>query len=384
MIDIIGYLQNLIYFIAGILGIGFVIGFHELGHFLFCKLFSIDTPTFSIGIFGPRLFSRKIGKTEFIVTAIPLGGYVEIAGNAEVGQGEQKEALRTDEYSFASKPYYQKLLVMIGGILFNMIFAYAAMIFVLYTGAPDSRLLYPYNATTKIKVIDPDSPAQKYNLKEGDIITHVNNIPATSFEHLISLIQPLADQEATITVERDSTSQNINLIIGSRISNCEKIGMLGFAPETITMPQLSLVDSIKKGISLTNNFVIKTFMDFKSLFHKKHPDKSALSNVKDMAGPLMIISMMIKSAAVGFKVFLLLLIIISVNLAVLNLLPLPIFDGGQIMFTTIEAIIGRSIPIRIKEYIFIACWILVLILFAYLTFNDSINICKMLPIFGNK
>src|SRR5690606_27744818 len=106
-------LSYLISIPLGLFGIGFLIGFHELGHFLFCKLFSIRTPSFSIG-FGPKLFSKKIGGTEFVISPIPLGGFVEIAGAAEVGQGDQKEASSRDKESFAVKPYYQKLLVMCG------------------------------------------------------------------------------------------------------------------------------------------------------------------------------------------------------------------------------------------------------------------------------
>ena len=95
--------HSILFIPVGILGIGFLIGFHELGHFLFCKLFRVSTPSFSIGI-GPRILKKKIGSTEFSLSAIPMGGYVEIAGAAEVGQGEQKEAYRDDEYSFARKP----------------------------------------------------------------------------------------------------------------------------------------------------------------------------------------------------------------------------------------------------------------------------------------
>ncbi len=98
--------QKLFFSMAGILGIGFLIGFHELGHFLFCKLFKIRTPSFSIG-FGPRLLKKKIGDTEFALSAITLGGYVEIAGSAEIGQGDQKDAHANDPYSFNQKPLYQ-------------------------------------------------------------------------------------------------------------------------------------------------------------------------------------------------------------------------------------------------------------------------------------
>ena len=127
--------QQLFFILLGILGMGFLIGFHELGHFLFAKLFKIRIPSFSLG-FGPRLLTKKIGETEFCLSAIPFGGYVEIAGAAEVGQGDQKEAFATDEGSFAAKPFYQKLCVMLGGIVFNLAFAYFTMTLLFMTGIP--------------------------------------------------------------------------------------------------------------------------------------------------------------------------------------------------------------------------------------------------------
>ena len=126
---------HLLMFGVAIAGLGFLIAIHEMGHFLFAKLFGISTPTFSIG-FGPQLISKKIGETTFSLSAIPLGGYVEIAGLAEVGQGEQGEAGRTDKRSFASKPYWQKMLVMLGGIGVNLGFAYVACIGLSFVQSP--------------------------------------------------------------------------------------------------------------------------------------------------------------------------------------------------------------------------------------------------------
>src|SRR5205814_3300033 len=163
-------LQNIIFILIGLLGMGFLIGFHEFGHFLFAKMFKIRTPSFSIG-FGPKLVSKKIGDTEFSLSAIPLGGYVEIAGAAEIGQGEQKEALAVDEGSFATKPYYQKLCVMIGGILFNLAFAYITMILLFVTGIPKTPLIQK----PIIAAITQESSAEKYGLAIGDRIVAIND-----------------------------------------------------------------------------------------------------------------------------------------------------------------------------------------------------------------
>src|SRR5437762_6660366 len=146
---LIPFFQNIFFILIGCFGMGFVIAFHELGHFLFARMFKIRVPSFSIG-FGPKVISKKIGETEFSFSAIPFGGYVEIAGAAEVGQGEQKEAHASDKYSFAVKPYYQKLFVMVGGILFNLLLAYVFIISVFFMGIPKSELLYPLNAIPTI------------------------------------------------------------------------------------------------------------------------------------------------------------------------------------------------------------------------------------------
>ena len=219
--------QQIFFILVGLFGIGFLIGFHELGHFIFCKFFNIHTPSFSIGM-GPRIWTKKIGDTEFALSAIPLGGYVEIAGAAEVGQGEQKEASRKDQFSFAVKPYWQKLLVMSGGILFNMAFAYLAFIgLLLTTGIPKTLILYPMGTKPTIQTIIPKSAAEKYHLQKGDIIIAFNNDPVgNSAESLIKKIESLPNQPLTLTIERQGIQQPMDIVIGSRPYD-PSIGSLG-------------------------------------------------------------------------------------------------------------------------------------------------------------
>ena len=129
---------KLIPFVYALIGFGLLISIHELGHFIFCKIFKIHTPTFSIGM-GPTIFQKQIGTTLFKLSAIPFGGYVEIAGMAEVGQGEQKHAKDTSPNSFCNKSYWQKFLVLMGGIIFNLFFAYLTFSILLITGMPQAK-----------------------------------------------------------------------------------------------------------------------------------------------------------------------------------------------------------------------------------------------------
>ena len=359
--------HNALMLIIGLFGIAFLIGFHELGHFLFCKLFGIRTPSFSIG-FGPRLLSKKIGETEFSLSAIPLGGYVEIAGAHEVGQGEQKDAFASDEGSFSRKPFYQKLLVMFGGILFNLVFAYAALIFIFWVGIGKTEIMYPRNATPIISSVLADSPAQKAGLEAGDVIKEINGKSVGDNGFLIyKELAANPHQTIPVTYEHNGEQHEVSIALGSRITPLGKTeGTLGILFEMGELKSTSFLLAIKEGISLTNMYIKSIFLSFKQIFSKR--------DVSKMAGPLMVISQTMKGAGEGTLIFLLFLAIISVNLAILNLIPLPILDGGQILFCTIEWIVRRPISPRIREYIHIGSWILVLGLMLYLSGQDIKNI----------
>jgi regulator of sigma E protease len=358
--------SNLFFIVVGIIGIGFLIGFHELGHFLFAKLFRIHTPSFSIG-FGPRLFSKKIGGTEFKISAIPLGGYVEISGLAEPGQGKQEHAHRADTGSFKNKPYYQKLLVMFGGILFNFLFAYMALILVFMTGAPKTRLLGTLNVKPVISAIPEISPAKFAGLEVGDTIIAVNGQSIeTNVAKLNELLKQFPNEMVTLTISRNNQEQEIQTGVSSLEFMGEKIGLLAVDFESYAMSSQSIINSFYYGITTTNKFIVDTFKGFKYLISSR--------DTRSFSGPIAIIAIMAQGAGQGIKILLILLALISVNLAILNLIPLPILDGGQIVFTTIEAIIGRDLPIKVREYIAIVSWIFILILILYLSAQDIYRI----------
>lgn len=360
-------ITNLPIILIGIIGIGFIIGFHELGHFIFCKIFQVKTPSFSIG-FGPKIFSKKIGETLFSLSAIPFGGYVEIAGNQEVGQGDQAQANSHDEYSFAVKPYYQKLLIMSGGILFNILLSYFLMTILFGLGAPKIPMLNSDSIVPTISKITPDSSAEKYGLMPNDTILAIDQKSIKSSKELHDTIKNMAEKETTITVERNGQTITLPLTIGTINTASIKIGQLGvqFA-QTFEKP-VSLLTAISKSFATVNKLLIKTCQQYLALFKDKM--------YGSVGGPLMMISAVSNSAKDGFRAFLLLLVIINLNLAILNLIPIPILDGGQILFTTIEAIIRRPIPENIRMGIHYACWILAIILTIWLSCHDIFRFLK--------
>ncbi len=362
--------QKIFFSFIGLCGIGFLIGFHELGHFLFCKLFNIHTPSFSIG-FGPKIASKKIGDTEFILAAIPLGGYVEIAGSAEMGQGEQESAYAQDKRSFAPRPFYQKLLVMLGGIMFNLLFAYFAFILIFMIGIPKTPMMYPLNAQPVIQTIVENSAAAQADLQVGDKVVSITIDDAVylvdnNVEHFLKVIKSNPAKEAALMVERNEKEKLIPVTIEAKKIAKNTFGSLGIIFEMVEVPGYPFVQAIKQGIAHTNKFIVGTFQAFASIFKSR--------DVSQLGGPLMVVSQTIKGAAAGFKIFLIFLAIISINLAILNLIPLPILDGGQLLFYTIEAIIRRPLPINLKWYIHLVSWLAILALIIYLSVFDIARI----------
>ncbi|HLB94501.1 MAG TPA: site-2 protease family protein [Candidatus Babeliales bacterium] len=379
MICLSNLLIDGLFIVAGLLGIGFLIAIHEFGHFLFCKLFKISTPSFSIGM-GPVIFKRKIGETVFSLSALPIGGYVEIAGNEEVGQGDQAQAKRNDQYSFANKPYYQKLLVMIGGILFNTIFAYLALTLVFMAGMPKTPILFPDETPAVVGLVKPGSAADQAGLKIGDHIYQINETTIKSTTALNKIIQAAPAQPTRLHVIRDGQNIELLAIPNTITAKNKQIGQLGIGfqePKDFEiLPAQSIITSIQSSFTATNELIYKTYLSFKGLFEQK--------SVDNIGGPISVIFATVQGAKKGLKYFLILLSLISINLAVLNIIPIPIMDGGQILFVTIEAIIKRPIPEKIRLAIHYACWVLILALIAYLSFGDCKRIFwdKILNLFA--
>ncbi len=361
------------FIIVGGLGFGFLVGFHELGHFLFCKLFGVRTPSFSIG-FGPQLLKKKIGDTLFTLSAIPFGGYVEIAGSEEPGQGEQKESKSTAPDSFTVKPYYQKMLIISGGILFNMAFAYCAVIAALSLGAPQTPLLFPQGISSQVEQVSDGSPAAQAGIKAGDTLSgikadneeyelHTMALPVF-MQKLMQTLQKNRGKEVTIRVisHENGTSAEHDVAV---ILNEKGLGVsFVFTP----VKAQNLAQAVIMGVEQVNFWIYSTIDALTKLFKEK--------TVKGIGGPVMVITQMVKGAEKGFIIFLLFLAFISVNLAVMNLIPLPVFDGGQALFYTIEAIIGRPLHDSIRNGIAYATWILLIILICWITIQDILAIAK--------
>lgn len=367
---ILGFTNSkLIPMLLAIIGFGLLIVVHEFGHFLFAKAFGIYTPTFSVG-FGPALYEKKIGTTNFRIAKIPFGGYVEIAGLAEVGQGEQKFAQAPGEISFAEKPYWQKFLVLMGGILFNLLFAYGVFCTLFMIGDPHREPIVTVANIVKA------SAADTYGLKPGDKILAINKVKHDPNRNLESLqkdflkeIQNNPNKKIELSVKRlvDKKEKIVDLSItlGEKKFDNKLIGSLG-AYFSAPIQKLPFIQAIQTGINHTNQWIVNILYSFKMMFSQR--------TLKGAGGPVMIVAQTFKFAQSGLIPLFVFLAIMSLNLAIFNLLPIGILDGGNLLFVTIEAIIRRPVPEVIRTGVNVLSLILFLSLALYLTYQDVMNL----------
>ena len=321
--------------IYAIIALGALIFIHELGHFLFAKLFGVGVEKFSLG-FGPKIFGKKVGETEYLLSALPLGGYVKM-----VGEGEDVELAEEDRHrSFADKPVLQRIAIVAAGPVFNLLFAYVIFIIIFMIGVPA--------VTTKIGEVVPGKPAAKAGVLAGDRISAVNGKPVARWEDFAKIIAEGKLTPLEIEVQRGQSALRFKMVPESRTSK----NLLG---DPVPQPIVgvvaageSVVDHFPPGEAIVRGStqcwtVIKlTVLSLARLVERAIP-------LDTIGGPIMIVKMAGQQAAEGGVNFLAFMALLSVNLGVLNLLPVPILDGGHLLFFLIELVIGRPVSKRARE-----------------------------------
>lgn len=347
------FISTFISTLSSLLGITAIIVFHEFGHFIFCKIFNVYTPTFSIGM-GKVLYSKLFGHTNFCISAAPIGGYVEIA--TEEGIDGTK--------GFNQIPYWQKVCIMLGGISCNFLFTYVVFAALFFTGMPESGLPYETNLST-IKLVS-ESSINTDTLQPHDIIESINGKLVSGNASIIKqeLLNSIKDgsQEASAIIQRNNNSIPKTLKIASGKAKLDLLLDVSFEKKQ----PLSAKNSLIQAYSMTQFCLSSIIQGLKSIFS---------SCGKGFVGPIMAVVVSSKSAQKGFSHLLLLLAIISVNLGFMNLLPLPIFDGGQFILFSIEAATGRALSDRIKELIGLSSWILAIGLMIVFSLRDIYTLC---------
>ena len=347
--------------VYAIIVLGILIFVHELGHFLLAKLMGVSVEKFSLG-FGPKLIGKTIGETEYLLSAFPLGGYVKMFGEGGFIEGgeshhppeengaapEQAVApvmreLTEEEKrrSFAHKPVLARIAIVIAGPVFNLLFAWMIFIVLCMIGVP--------TVTTKIGEALKDKPAAKAGMLKGDVITAINNKPINRWEQIAEGVTASKGQPLAVTIKREAQVISFTITPEPRVSKNlfgEKVSgyAIGVASAgDIVTEYFNPFQAVIKGTEQTWKVIDLTFMSLVKMVQRVVPMDS-------VGGPIMIAKMAGEQASAGIAPFLAFMALLSINLGVLNLLPVPVLDGGHLLFYIMEFVFRRPVPQKVREY----------------------------------
>jgi regulator of sigma E protease len=350
-----GAIQALLAFIVVI---GVVVVVHELGHFLAARAVGIRVERFSVG-YPPRIFGKKIGDTDYCISALPLGGYVKMAGMIDESM-DNPEKITGAPDEFMSKNFFQKALVICAGVIMNFLLAWA-----IYSGVTYSQGI---GETTEPRIdgVSEGMPAAAAGLQSGDLILEVDGQPVSTWDELSELVRANPEKPLEIVWERDGarqsavvTPQREKLPIEGEIV---EVGLIGISP-TVTVRPAGLGESIASGLESVKHGLQLGLTTISALFKGD-------AGVKDLGGPVFIAKLSADSAKGGPLALLVFIAFISVNIGFLNILPIPVLDGGHLVLVTLEAVARRPIPTKVKLGIQQFGMIGLLVLMAVVLFND--------------
>ena len=377
--------------IAVVVVLGGLIFFHELGHFSVARWLGMGVSTFSLG-FGPKILKYRKGKTEYALSLVPLGGYVAL-----VGESDPKDIPEgfTEKESFALRPAWQRLLVVAAGPVANIILAWLlCWALALGWGTP---ILLP-----QVGGVVQNGPADKAGIQPGDTIVSINGVAVANWQAMADTIAqsngktldvtlsrpdmaPQADKETqadeaaqaeqgmTISVELTPERSTRKTIFGEE----ESAWLIGIRNSgAVRLERHSFAGAAVAGAGQTADMVSLTWQSFVKLAERVVP-------LDQVGGPIMIMQMVGKQAHEGLAGLLALAALISINLGILNLLPIPVLDGGQIVFCLWEIVFRRPPNPRFQEYAMRVGIALLVALMLLATYNDLWRIIKNSGWFGS-
>jgi regulator of sigma E protease len=345
--------------ISAVVVIAILIFVHELGHFTFAKLFKVKVLAFSLG-FGPALLKKKIGETEYRLSVLPLGGYVKMLGEND---DEKEEPVPEQDIarSYANQANWKKLLILIAGPLSNWIFAMFLLWIVFMHGVPF--------LTTTIGDVKQGSPAYSAGIKTGDTIEQINGTKVHEWDAMKKIIVANAGKDMVITILRSGKPFTVQVkpkieteknIFGEPVKT-PIIGIMPAGDYTVkkSNPFEAVVLSGKESVNIS----YLVWMSLVKLVEGKIPKK-------DLGGPILIAQQAAHQAKRGIEALMYFTALIGINFAVLNILPIPVLDGGNVVFTLIEAVIRKPINKKVKLAILQFGVLFIILLTVFVFYND--------------
>ena len=323
------------YGLAFVVVLGVLIFIHELGHFLVARKVGVKVLTFSIG-FGPKLIKKTVGDTEYALSAFPLGGYVRLLGD------DPNEAVDPQELhrSFLNQSVPKKMAIVFAGPFFNLLLALVIFVGIFMMGVPV--------LTAEVGEVQEGSPAYNAGILSGDVVVAIEEKKVSQWEDIRGLLQGSGGKEVSVQVKRGAETVTVKVVPVQKESKNifgerQMQWLIGIAPKgTFITQRHDPFNAAFLGAKRTWEITELTVVGIVKLIQGKLPANT-------IGGPIMIAQLAGQQAAQGFLNILLFIAILSINLGVINLLPIPILDGGHMLFFAIEGVMGKPISLRKRE-----------------------------------
>jgi regulator of sigma E protease len=341
--------------------LGILIFVHEFGHFLLAKLMGVGVEKFSLG-FGPRIVGKKIGMTEYMISAIPLGGYVKMVG--ESPEKELDESLLP--LSFSHKGLFKRSLIVLAGPVFNLLLSVAIFfVFFQVSGLP---IMKP-----EVGEVQERMPAHESGIRPGDLVLSVDGKPVTRWEEMADLIKQSGGRPLHVEILRGERTVLVKMVpklLSSRNLFGEQVDkyVIGItASGAVTVLELNIFQSAAQGVLQTWQIAKLTVLAIGKII-------TGTISAKTLGGPIMIAQLAGQQAEAGIINLIFFIALLSVNLGIINLLPIPVLDGGHLLFFVIEAVARRPLNLKMREVAQQVGIFVLILLMIYVFYNDIARI----------
>jgi regulator of sigma E protease len=355
------------YILPFVVVLGIMIFFHELGHFLVAKYFGVRVLKFALG-FGPAVVSKTVGETEYSIRYIPLGGFVKMLG--EDIEDEDAEALTPEEETraFDKQHPLKRMAIVVAGPVFNVVLALLMFCGIYVISGKDV-------ITPEIGQVTDDSPAQRAGFIKGDIVASLNGIEIQSWTELKDIVRDKTGMPLSVVVKRDGKYMELTVVpeettIKNEFGEDVKSSLIGIvASGSQGKIELAPGDAIIEGFRETYRWIELTVLVVVKLFQ-------GVVSIKTLGGPILIGQMTGELAQENLGYLIPFMAIISINLGILNLFPIPILDGGLIVFLILELVIGKPMSIKKRELAQKVGLFLLILLMVVVFYNDVSRLIK--------
>ncbi len=342
--------------VAFVLVLGVLVFVHEFGHYIIARWCGVQVETFSLG-FGPKIFSKQWGATEYCISIIPLGGFVRMLGD------DPNEEIAPEDVpnSFLAQKVSKRIAIVIAGPVFNLLLAFFIFSGVFLGGI--SRL------TADVGEVQADSPAGQGGMESGDRIISIENQPIKEWEAIREILQKEGGRDLQFIVERDGSQVDLSIRpekkeIKDLLGDPKLVWLIGIIPtgDSFTM-HYNPFHAVYLGAQKTSEVIGLTVLGIVRMIQ----GRIASDNI---GGPILIAKLAGDSAERGLTSVAFFTALISINLGILNILPIPVLDGGHLLFFTIEAILGRPLSLKKREIAQQVGLFLIVSLMVFAFYND--------------